>query len=190
VSRPRLAVIVAALTLVAVPRPSGAQTTHDPAQRFPVWGAAVKRATQLAVHHWGLDPCGGHVAVRWARIDPGVNARSTWDFVPGAPDDPRARTNCVIALNAASGYDWPKLCTILIHEYGHLTGHAHSDDEDDVMSPYYSEPATMCAATPEPRGASSRAITTRHTGGVTVAIACGGRHGGRPRHGLRACHAG
>ena len=187
--RRTLAAVAAALALAALARPTGAEPAHDPAQRFPVWGAAIKAATSLAVRHWGLDPCGGRVVVSWARMDPGFNAKSGWDYTPGTPDDPRTRTNCTLALNDAVPFDWPKLCTIVMHEYGHLTGHPHSGDPHDVMSPYYSEPAAPCAAAPEPRGARLRRALVR-AGGVTVAVACAGRHRGAALHGLRACHVG
>ena len=49
-------------------------------------------------------------------MDAGFNAKSGWDYTPGAPDDPRTRTNCTLALNDAVPFDWPKLCTIVMHE--------------------------------------------------------------------------
>jgi matrixin len=167
-----------------------AQTAGGPAERFPVWGTAVKTGEQLARGHWGMQACGGRVALSWRRLDPAVNATSRWWNPSSAYGDAAANTDCTTTLNANVDFDWPKLCTILVHEYGHLTGHPHSADPQDIMYPYYEGPVAECAATPEPHAARPR--VTGSTGAVTAAVACGRRSHGRgvhAVHGLRACSA-
>jgi hypothetical protein len=181
---------------VGLAAPARAQAPDDPSQRYPVWGAAVKTAVQMAGRHWGMNACGGQVNLGWGRLDTSLNAQSRWQNPKSSYGDPQENTDCVVVLNTAVQFDWPRLCTIVVHEYGHLTGHPHVDDQNDVMNPYYTGPVAECAATPEPRGAPSR--HGGHVGGVAVAVACpaaprpGKRRAKsaarrRPVHGLQAC---
>jgi hypothetical protein len=177
--------LAAALVSLSAAGAALAQAPPDPSQRYPVWGNAVKTAVQLARRHWAMDACGGQVALAWGRLDSSVNAQSRWQNPRSSYGDPQLNTSCSLTLNTDAQFDWPKLCTILIHEYGHLTGHPHVDDPHDVMNPYYVGPAPECAATAEPRGAPSRFGGS--VGGVAVAVACRPRPHRRPLHGLRAC---
>jgi hypothetical protein len=101
-------------------------------------------AHALAVARWGVDPCGGQVAVTWAHMGAGINARSQWMSVD--VHDPSTYSQCSIAYNLDIDWDWPKLCTVIEHELGHLAGHDHVDDPHNVMSPYYVFPTPECAA--------------------------------------------
>jgi hypothetical protein len=60
-------------------------------------------------------------------------------------DDPSTYSDCSITYNLDVDWDWPKLCTVVEHELGHLSGHDHVNDPHDVMSPYYVFPAPECA---------------------------------------------
>jgi hypothetical protein len=62
-------------------------------------------------------------------------------------------------------YSWPKFCTVLVHEYGHLTGHPHTVDGADVMSPIYRAPLPACttADPSEPPVAPAPVPTTTTT---------------------------
>jgi hypothetical protein len=105
----------------------------------------------LAAGHWGMTPCGGQVAMNWTgALSRGVNAQSSWanDVDPYA--QPSRNVDCAIALSTRVEWDWPMLCTVVIHEVGHLTGHDHVDDPDDIMYYAYMRPAPECEATPEP----------------------------------------
>jgi hypothetical protein len=85
--------------------------------------------------------------------------------------DPSTYSDCSISYNLDVDWDWPKLCTVVEHEMGHLSGHDHVNDPHDVMSPYYVYPSPECgagtaaatpAATPDPTPVASSSASTRH----------------------------
>jgi pyruvate/2-oxoglutarate dehydrogenase complex dihydrolipoamide acyltransferase (E2) component len=110
----------------------------------PASDALTTTAHALAVAHWGVDPCAGQVTVTWAHMGAGINARSTW--MSYDIHNPATYTQCAISYNLDVDWDWPKLCTVIEHELGHLSGHDHVNDPHDVMSPYYVYPTPECAA--------------------------------------------
>jgi hypothetical protein len=79
----------------------------------------------------------------WAHMGQGINARSQWMSID--VNDPSTYSECSITYNLDVDWDWPKLCTVVEHELGHLSGHDHVNDPHDVMSPYYVFPAPECA---------------------------------------------
>ena len=141
-SLPRL--LVAALLAIAL-LPAAAQADFNlPALPVPAADALTSTAHGLAVSRWGVDPCGGQVAVTWAHMGAGINARSQWMSID--IHNPATYSQCSITYNLDVDWDWPKLCTVIEHELGHLAGHDHVDDPHDVMSPYYVYPSPECAA--------------------------------------------
>jgi hypothetical protein len=148
-----------------------------PALPVPAADALMTTAHQLAVTRWGVDPCGGQVSVTWAHMGAGINAQSRW--MSTDVHDPSTYTDCSISYNLDVDWDWPKFCTVVEHELGHLSGHDHVNDPHDVMSPYYVYPTAECAAgtaaatpapTPEPApvaqsssGSSRKAATHKST---------------------------
>jgi hypothetical protein len=96
----------------------------------------------------------------------GINARSQW--MSTDVHDASTYSDCAISYNLDVDWDWPKLCTVVEHELGHLAGHDHVNDPHDVMSPYYVYPSSECAAgsspaatpTPEPAQASQTASSS------------------------------
>jgi matrixin len=125
--------------------PSAARADIEvPALPVPAADAQMTAAHALAVTRWGLDPCHGQVSVTWAHMGDGINARSQWMSTNGA--DPSTYSDCAISYNLDVDWDWPKLCTVVEHELGHLAGHDHVNNPHDVMSPYYVYPSTECAA--------------------------------------------
>jgi hypothetical protein len=48
-----------------------------------------------------------------------------------------APPGCTIFYNQATGWSWRKLCSVTLHEYGHLIGYGHSRNRNSIMySPY------------------------------------------------------
>jgi pyruvate/2-oxoglutarate dehydrogenase complex dihydrolipoamide acyltransferase (E2) component len=123
----------------------------------PASDALTTTAHALAVAHWGVDPCAGQVTVTWAHMGAGINARSTW--MSYDVHNPATYTQCAISYNLDVDWDWPKLCTVIEHELGHLAGHDHVNDPHDVMSPYYVYPTPECAAGGGPVAAPAPATT-------------------------------
>jgi hypothetical protein len=127
-------VAVAAVLLTTTPLAGAA---NDPAQRWPIDGAAFQAARQIAIEHWAMTPCHGDVDIGWGKLPGDENAESTWTNQYQDYGDPEHNTLCSVTFNTKQNWDWPKLCTVLAHEFGHLAGNAHSADPGDVMFPYY-----------------------------------------------------
>ena len=123
----------------------------------PASEALTTTAHALAVAHWGVDPCAGQVTVTWAHMGAGINARSTW--MSYDIHNPATYSQCAISYNLDVDWDWPKLCTVIEHELGHLAGHDHVDNPHDVMSPYYVYPTPECAAASAPASAPAPVTT-------------------------------
>jgi hypothetical protein len=141
-SVPRL--LLSLLIAIAI-LPAVAQADSGlPQLPVPASDALTSTAHALAVAHWGVDPCAGQVTVTWAHMGAGINARSTW--MSYDIHNPATYSQCAISYNLDVDWDWPKLCTVIQHELGHLAGHDHVDNPHDVMSPYYVYPTPECAA--------------------------------------------
>jgi len=139
-SVPRL--LVSFLVAIAI-LPAVAQADSGlPQVPVPASDALTTTAHALAVARWGIDPCAGQVTVTWAHMGAGINARSTW--MSYDIHNPATYTQCAISYNLDVDWDWPKLCTVIEHELGHLSGHEHVNDPRDVMSPYYVYPSPEC----------------------------------------------
>ena len=131
---------------------------------MPASDALTSTAHALAVAHWGVEPCAGQVTVTWAHMGAGINARSQW--MSYDIHNPATYTQCSITYNLDVDWDWPKLCTVIEHELGHLAGHDHVDDPHDVMSPYYVYPTPECAAGWRPGGRAGPGHDGRGARGV------------------------
>jgi hypothetical protein len=145
----RCLVALLATTVLAI-APTAARAGDSPAARWPVGGSTLRTALALGAEHWGMTPCGGRVTMSWTGLDAGINAQSSWanDLDPYL--QPSRNTECEIALSTGAEWDWVKLCSVVAHEVGHLTGHDHVDDPDDLMYYAYVRPAPECAAAPQP----------------------------------------
>jgi hypothetical protein len=150
-SRPAavLGALLAACSLALAAAPA-VRAADSPATRWPVGGSTLRAAMALATEHWGMAPCGGRVALSWTSLGAATNAQSSWANDVDPYRQPSSNTDCEIALSLQPEWDWPKLCTVVVHEVGHLTGHDHVDDPTDIMYFTYVAPAPECASTPEP----------------------------------------
>jgi hypothetical protein len=151
---PRL--LLCTLAALALAPAAARADAEPPPIPVPAVDQLMAAAHALAAGRWGMEPCGGQVSVTWAHMGPGINARSQW--MSTDVHNPATFTSCAIAYNLDVDWDWPKLCTVVEHELGHLAGHDHVDDPHNVMSPYYVFPTPECAggqqpATPSPEPA-------------------------------------
>jgi hypothetical protein len=179
---PLLAALLLAGLLAA---PVGARAADSPATRWPVGGSRLALASDLGSEHWGTAPCRGRVALSWASLGAATNAESSWANAVDPFRAPSRNSDCAIALSLQADWDWPKLCTVVIHELGHLTGHDHVDDPADVMYDTYLVATPDCAATPEPAETGAPAVVAPSP---TAADTAPRRAGKRPapRRGRRA----
>jgi hypothetical protein len=113
-------------------------------QRYPVGGPAIEAAKATAAAHWGAQPCGGQVTLTWTPLDMGTNATATWRNPTDAWNNPGENFDCRIDLNPGADFDYPKLCTVLTHELGHLLGQQHDPNSGQLMSAYYTGPIPAC----------------------------------------------
>lgn len=136
------------LTLLAFAGGAPHAFAADPATDYAVGSAPMQAAQQIAHDYWSADPCGSQVAISWMQLSSTTNATSTWTNPIGQYDAPSQNTSCAIAFNTTVSWDWNKFCSVLVHEYGHLLGHPHSEDANDLMYAYYVKPLDQCAASP------------------------------------------
>jgi hypothetical protein len=174
-------------------QPSALATANDlalsPASLYPLGGPAMSTARSIADRYWHGEPCRGKVAISWAAMGSSVNAIATWSNRTDAYADPARNDHCSVRFNSDQAFDWPSLCTIFAHEFGHLTGHQHASDPSDVMYPIYTVPLPGCVDTPAPatgaaRGASRRSATGRAAGAGRSRR----RHGSHRRSRARRSH--
>jgi hypothetical protein len=138
VIRHPIGALLAYLALALAPAAATAAAAQGAPQRWPTDGPVFQAARQVAVAHWGMSPCAGSVSVSWGALAAGANAEAAWTNQFRDYGDPEHNTNCSVTFNASQDWDWPKLCTVFVHEFGHLAGYAHSTDPNDVMFGDYS----------------------------------------------------
>lgn len=57
-----------------------------------------------------------------------------------------AMPDCTIIVNDSRRMTPGTVCTVVVHEYGHLAGHGHSPDPDNVMHPTFVKVFEPCRA--------------------------------------------
>ena len=147
----RPAAVVAALALTGLSMADANPPAPVDAPRgLQVDSPRVRAARRIALAFWREAPCDGRVAITWARLPGRTNAVSSWTNRRGSYADPPANRDCRVRFNAAAHWTWPKFCTVMVHEFGHLTGHQHSANPLSVMVAGYD--GAIAACLPADRG--------------------------------------
>src|SRR3954462_15786652 len=132
----RRALMLGLLALAALPAAARADgPVLDTVQTTPA-ERAMPRVMHRAVIAFGHVSCGTPAILLGDFVDA--------DVVAGA--DP---VGCSIYLNAEAYARMPKamVCTLVLHEYGHLAGRPDSDAPGSVMYRYYVGPDRRCTET-------------------------------------------
>jgi hypothetical protein len=172
----RLVIVLALVVAVVLPASAGAaprtaapvvpSATPSSVKIVSVLGAA----SDVARRYWGAVPCGGQVTILAQRPALSGAAADTdaWvTFGSALGDNDLAApasgyTACVVSLGRARwptagsmSADWDMLCLTMIHEMGHLLGHAHDTAPHSVMLAVFTDrssvPALCRAARPVTR---------------------------------------
>jgi hypothetical protein len=163
-ARPRR-LLAALAALLAIGAGAGTAIAADgataPSAHWPSDGPAIRTAVDVAAAYWGSVPCRGRVDIGWDTLSRGVNATSSWANDVDPYTQPSLNTECDIVLSVKADWDWPMLCSVIVHEVGHLTGHDHVDDPADIMYPTYVAPIPDCMNTPEPADVATAATAPR-----------------------------
>ena len=98
-------------------------------------------ARAIAVRVWG-EPCTGRVQIRFQRLRHDTLGMARWKGMWDIPS--RQRERCTVLLNSRRSWDWRRLCTTIVHEYGHLAGRSHSERRHSAMRASYSGAYSGC----------------------------------------------
>ncbi len=105
-------------------------------------GARAARAQAIAAHVWGQPcPLGGVTVVR-GEVAAGALAQAEF-LVPPETPWPAAYSSCRVVIGPGR-LTWEEVCTIVLHEYGHLVGAGHSANPRSVMYATFERIAPRC----------------------------------------------
>ncbi len=139
---------------VTASRTAPERTSRAAGVSRPGVSSPIVRALDVAERYWHAVPCAGAVTVSAdAQMPPALSKETdawvTFESSLGADNllaPPTTYTHCVVALAhwqwptaASMGEDWGMFCLTVIHEVGHLLGHAHSLAPGSVMAPLFSD---------------------------------------------------
>lgn len=116
------------------------------AERYAVGSSALEAAKSTAIAHWGAQPCRGNIQLAWVPLDRGTNGTASWRNPTDAWNNASENFDCRIDLNTQADFDFPKLCSVLAHEIGHLLGQQHDPNPGQLMSAFYTAALPSCEA--------------------------------------------
>ena len=121
-----IAIAVVACVVASVPATAARAARARSASPRLATPGAISAAEAVAAAFWGTEACSGDVEITWRERSRHVNAVSVWANPRTAYGDPERNFDCRVEFNPRATWTWARFCTVLVHEFGHLTGHRHS----------------------------------------------------------------
>jgi len=123
----------------------------------------MQRAVAIAEAHWPANPCTGLTTV--TLVD-----EATATTLTGVSHRPAGYAyigsglvgDCRVYLVACDDLTLAWVCTVLAHELGHVLGHAHTDEPNDLMAPMAPMSSACASALAEPARPTRTTRTTRN----------------------------
>src|SRR5690349_16817466 len=112
----------ASLVLAATSLLTAAPALADPAADYAPGTPATQAAEAIARDYWQATPCAGQVSIVWTSLTATTNATSSWANPVSQYGAPDQNNTCQVAFNQDLRWDWTRFCSVLVHEFGHLTG--------------------------------------------------------------------
>lgn len=111
-------------------RRDAVRLVHDTAQASTATHVLDDRRVARGVFG---NVCGGQVSVSMTQLHGGEAGRALWSS-PTLDSPPEEFTDCTVLLDIRH-WEADVLCAVVVHEYGHLAGRAHSSNPRSIMYP-------------------------------------------------------
>jgi hypothetical protein len=135
------------LAALACALPAASASAAEP---YPIGSPSWNAAVEASVAHWNATPCGGEIEYLWSALPDGVMGYASWYRAGDAPEDASQFTSCRVELNPEMDLGPELFCTTVAHELGHLLGHDHVENPDDLMAEAIGEPLPECVTAMAP----------------------------------------
>lgn len=90
-------------------------------------------AKRIAHRHYPMACGGHHITLKFRPLRGKEGGWAKWWWTGNNKHNPSAWIDCSVTIDSRRHFATSKLCGIMVHEYGHLSGLEHSSNRYDVM---------------------------------------------------------